>query len=86
MKDGEITKRLLKYSKPYYKRKRQEEEIKNMKEILKKINLMVKEQNIMKMEIKNMKEILKKINIMEKELNIIRMEIKNMKDIGKKVK
>ena len=34
-------------------------EIKDMKEILKIINLKEKEKNIMKMEIKNMKEILK---------------------------
>ena len=42
-------------------------EINVMKEILKKINEMVKEQDIIKMEIKHMKEILKKVNLMVKE-------------------
>ena len=41
-------------------------EIKNMKEIIKKIKEMEKEPNIMKMEIKNMKEIIKKIKKMVK--------------------
>ena len=40
-------------------------EIKNMKEIGKKINQMVKEYYIMKMGIKNMKEIGKKVNQVE---------------------
>ena len=42
-------------------------EIKYMKEIGKKVNLMVKEMDIMKMEIKDMKEIGKKVNLMVKE-------------------
>ena len=42
-------------------------EIKDMKENIKKVNLMVKEQDIMKMEINGMREILKKVNGMVKE-------------------
>ena len=46
-------------------------EINYMKENLKKVNLMVKEQDIMKMEIKDMKEIGKKVKGMVKEQNIM---------------
>jgi len=42
-------------------------EIKDIKEILKIINMKEKEYYIMKMEIKNMKEILKMVNLREKE-------------------
>jgi len=42
-------------------------EIKDMKEILKIINLREKEYYIMKMEIRDMKEILKMIKLKEKE-------------------
>jgi len=46
-------------------------EIKDMKEILKMINLKEKEYYILKMEIKDMKEILKMICLKEKEYYII---------------
>ena len=42
-------------------------EIKDMKEIIKKVNQKEQEQNIMKMEINYMKEIIKKVNQKEKE-------------------
>ena len=56
-----------------------------MREIIKQINGMVKDQNIMKMEINYMKEIIKKIKQMEKEYNIMKMEINYMKEVIKKI-
>ena len=60
-------------------------ETKNMKEIGKIINMMLKEYYIMKMKIKDMKEILKMVDGKEKVYHIMKMEIKNMTEILKMV-